>query len=112
MKRAEVALGLRDRDPVVRVSASDRWRARSCAGMRSVASYRPDFVAGIPVPADQRGNPDWLAESIPVYLNGSAFPAVDPGSWGANMAIWMTESYSASSPAMGSAPCRSCVVCA
>ncbi len=73
----EVALKLRDRDPAVRVSALVTDGARDLALMRSVASYRPDFVAGIPVPADQRGNPGWLAESIPVALNGSAFPAVD-----------------------------------
>lgn len=73
----EVALKLRDRDPAVRVSALVTDSAHDLALMRSVASYRPDLVAGIPVPADRRGNPGWMAEAIPIALSGVAFPAVD-----------------------------------
>ena len=73
----EVALKLRDRDPTVRVSALVTDGAGDVALMRSVASYRPDFVAGIPVPADRRADPGWLAESIALALRAAAFPAVD-----------------------------------
>ncbi|MEI6114067.1 MAG: hypothetical protein WCP99_05805 [Burkholderiales bacterium] len=73
----EVALKLRDRDPSVRVTALVTDGAGDVALMRTVASFRPDFVAGIPTPADRRADPDWLSHAIPAALNGLAAPPVD-----------------------------------
>ena len=73
----EVALKLRDRDPSVRVTALVTDGAGDVALMRTVAAFRPDFVAGIPTPADRRADPDWLSQAIPAALNGIAAPPVD-----------------------------------
>lgn len=75
----EVALKLRDRDPSVRVTALITDGAGDVALMRTVASFRPDFVAGIPPPAEMRADPDWLSHAIPAALNGIAAPSV--GLW-------------------------------
>ena len=73
----EVALKLRDRDPSVRVSALVTDGAGDVALMRTVASFRPDFVAGIRTPADRRADPGWLSHAIPSTLTGIAAPSVD-----------------------------------
>jgi len=73
----EVALKLRDRDPTVRVTVLVTDGAGDVALMRSVASFRPDFVAGVPTPADRRADPGWLSRAIPAALNGIAAPPVD-----------------------------------
>ena len=73
----EVALKLRDRDPSVRVTTLVTDGANDVALMRMVASFRPDFVAGIPTPAALRADPDWLSRAIPAVLSGIAAPSVD-----------------------------------
>ena len=73
----EVALKLRDRDPSVRVTALVTDGAGDVALMRTVASFRPDFVAGISTPADRRADPDWLSHAIPAALDSVAAPSAD-----------------------------------
>ena len=73
----EVALKLRDRDPSVRVTALVTDGAGDVALMRTVASFRPEVVAGIRIPADKRADPGWLCDAIPAALGGIATPSVD-----------------------------------
>ncbi|MBV6304786.1 hypothetical protein KVP10_07800 [Candidimonas humi] len=73
----ETALKLRDREPGTRLTALVTDASTDTALLRTVASYRLDRVAGLRVPAAQRGNPAWLARHVPAQLAGDPAVPVD-----------------------------------